>query len=116
VPRGSYQLNTYTHHRGGGFVGERSIERSIGQRIKVTSDGCWLYNGKADSYGTTMTTHSRRLTVHRWVYETLMGEIPEGHVLHHTCQNPGCCNPEHLMPLTQGEHASIHAELRRKSA
>jgi hypothetical protein len=37
-------------------------------------------------------------------YELLIGEIPKGHELHHTCENRLCVNPDHLKPLTRKDH------------
>ena len=31
------------------------------------------------------------------MYKIKNGEIPKGRVVMHTCDNPACCNPEHLM-------------------
>jgi hypothetical protein len=42
-----------------------------------------------------------------------VGEIPEGHHLHHTCETPGCCNPAHLEPLSPGDHVRKHRDSRR---
>lgn len=91
---------------------DHSDEAKIGKRIVVQPDGCWLYNGKAETY---QSTHLGRgssgryaVSVHRWVYETLVGPVPDGHDLHHECRTPGCCNPEHLTPLTRRDHSAQH--------
>lgn len=34
---------------------------------------------------------------HRHVYRQYNGEIPDGMVVRHTCDNPGCVNPDHLI-------------------
>jgi hypothetical protein len=95
---------------------DQSAEARFGRRIKVRPDGCWAF-GDIDTYGTV--NYSRKggagtggIAAHRFAYETLVGPIHDGHVLHHTCERPGCVNPAHLMPLTPGEHAQEHARLR----
>jgi hypothetical protein len=32
------------------------------------------------------------------------GEIPEGQVIMHACDNPGCINPDHLRRGSQGDN------------
>lgn len=89
--------------------GDDSIETRIGGRITPHPDGCWLYSGSTSAgYGRDRTAGP----IHRFVYETLVGEIPDGYVLHHECRNRACCNPEHLRCLTPTEHSTIHGKER----
>ena len=65
--------------------------------IKILPNGCWQWQGSKnpDGYG-NITQDKKRYTTHRFAYELFVGVIPEGgHVLH-SCDNPSCCNPEHL--------------------
>ena len=39
--------------------------------------------------------------VHRFVYELLVGAIPNGLVIDHLCRNPGCVDPDHLDVVTR---------------
>ena len=100
---------------GQGYVGrgrssDRNHETRLGKFIKPQVNGCWLYTGAQNSqgYGVDREVGS----VHRFIYETLVGEIPEGYHLHHICEVKACCNPEHLEPLTPADHAEWH-RLRR---
>lgn len=75
-------------------------------RVKVNEEtGCWewqLYADK-DGYGEgSMDGKSWR--AHRLSYTTFKGEIPEGLCVCHTCDNPSCCNPEHLWLGTQADN------------
>jgi hypothetical protein len=41
---------------------------------------------------------------HRWVYETLVGHIPEGMTIDHLCRVTSCVNPEHLEVVSMAEN------------
>ena len=62
---------------------------------------CWIWQGELNrnGYG-TLRIKGRRKMVHRIVYEALVGPIPPGLLLDHTCRRRSCCNPKHLEPVT----------------
>lgn len=45
-----------------------------------------------------------RRQLSRYIYEECFGEIPEGYVVMHTCDNTKCINPEHLRVGTQSDN------------
>ena len=47
----------------------------------------------------------------RFVYYNYNGEIPTGKVIRHTCDNPRCINPEHLIIGTQWDN--VHDAVER---
>lgn len=42
--------------------------------------------------------------ISRHIYSMLRGSIPEGMIVRHTCDNPSCINPEHLLLGTQKDN------------
>lgn len=75
--------------------------------------GCWLWEGSAvpRGYG-TMTVAQTPRRVHVFVYEALVGPVPEGLELDHLCNTPACCNPAHLEPVTHAENVRRAAARR----
>lgn len=67
---------------------------------------CWEWRGgiSKDGYGVIHRAGKRRLA-HRFTYEQLVGDIPRGKLLRHSCDNPPCCNPEHLTPGTNADNS-----------
>ena len=78
------------------------------ERITPKPNGCWEWQGAKtkQGYGTMWGT-----TAHRIAYSLSTGPIPEGMVVMHTCDNPSCCNPEHLRVGSQQENL---ADMHRK--
>lgn len=75
------------------------------------SDECWLWTSATvkGGYGLFFLTRAEGTTLaHRYAFELLVGPIPEGYELHHTCGTEACVRPGHLLPLTPAEHAALH--------
>jgi len=71
---------------------------------KGNADDCWIWRGAKNnkgygtfSYGKDHTT-GKHVTglAHRFSYAMLVGPIPDGMFLCHTCDTPACVNPGHL--------------------
>ena len=62
------------------------------------SSGCWEwpFYRNAKGYGTHKLWKAPTTYAHRLAFEMDGNEIPDGHVVRHKCDNPSCCNPDHL--------------------
>lgn len=70
------------------------------------TETCWLWTDALDGCGYgrmamgSRTTTTYRVSAHRYAYELLVGDIPEGLELDHLCRVRHCVNPDHLEPVT----------------
>jgi len=77
-----------------------------------TESSCWEWKGyrNKDNYGQFQLKGKIRYT-HCVAYELAKGAIPEGMEVCHTCDNPPCCNPDHLW---LGTHHDNMLDMKRK--
>ena len=87
------------------------VDRSPGQG---PHGDCWEWRGcrHDDNYG-WMRRNGGVATTHRIAYELTTGAIPPGLLIRHTCDNPPCCNPNHLIVGTTKQNAQDAQERKR---
>lgn len=73
----------------------------------LSDDDCWLTDISPTGRGyVTMQYQGKRVYVHRLAWELYNAEpIPDGLYVLHSCDNPGCCNPNHLRVGTAADNA-----------
>ena len=71
----------------------------------VLSSGCWIIPNAPTLGGyVNVWWHGHLRGIHRLSYEVHVGPIPPGMCVLHKCDNPPCCNPEHLFLGTQRDN------------
>lgn len=67
-----------------------------GVRMVLTPGACWNWKGAtAAGYG-RFKRKGKVLAAHRYAWEWVNGPVPPGRIVRHKCDNPRCCNPDHL--------------------
>jgi len=78
--------------------------------------GCWEWQGSKDKRGYGLMRDGRRMRrAHIVMYEQKYGPVPDGKELDHfACDNPSCCNPDHVRAVTHAENMARYAQVRRQ--
>ena len=94
------------HHKGYTGTAAMTVEQRLWARVdKDAPSECWPFRKAAShEYGQLMDGY-RPVLAHRLAYELTKGSIPEGMVVRHTCDNPPCCNPAHLVVGTYADNS-----------
>lgn len=105
--------NGYQGKRGG--AKPQPLYRRLWEKTQV-GPGCWLWLGAVNSDGYPVLWDGEHLTyAHRIAYKMVIGAIPEGYDVDHTCYERRCVNPAHLEAVTHKANVQ-RAWARRKSA
>lgn len=79
-------------------------ERFAAKLVRMPT-GCLEWTGKITRLGYgQIKINGKNVSTHRFAWTTVHGSIPDGiHVLHH-CDNPPCCDVEHLFLGTRADN------------
>lgn len=87
--------------------------------ILFESGNCWQCSShKPNTKGYYHITHNLShgfFTLHREVYSLVNGIILNNNIIRHTCDNPSCINPEHLLQGTHQDNMNDAVERGRQA-
>jgi hypothetical protein len=97
------------HHtlKGCPHITDAEYMAKMKSRCTVTESGCWEWQGfrqppggmqhRGPRYGYgEMSFRGKQTRTHRIAWVITHGAIPAGMLVMHKCDNPPCCNPDHL--------------------
>lgn len=84
--------------------------------INITAGGCWEWTGARTGAGYgALKVGKRVVTVHRLAAEYLAGLDIRGRDVRHTCDNPPCINPAHLLAGSRADNNRDKVERGRQA-
>lgn len=101
-----YCLPHYKRWRRTGSPTGLTVEQRFFAKVTESGD-CWEWHRvDPNGYGTVFQpVRGEARLPHRWAYQFLRADIPDGLELDHLCRNRRCVNPWHLEPVTRRVNA-----------
>lgn len=81
--------------KGKSYKPRKSFKEKFWNRVDKTKD-CWIYTGYRNYHGYGHINYKKYIFAHVYSWEEINGEVPKGSYVCHKCDNPPCCNPDHL--------------------
>ena len=114
-----------------GFAARPRAEKVWDRVDRRGANECWPWTGTTNRAGygllvytvprgqgcaSTRGSDRKCAGAHRVAYEAEHGEISAGVVVRHTCDNPGCCNPAHLVTDPPADNSADMVDRGRNGA
>ncbi len=100
--------------RSGAVLRWGSFSDRFWSKVEKTA-GCWLWTGSKwkNGYGAMTIAPRKRVRVHRFAFELMVGPIPSGMMVCHSCDVKNCVNPSHLFLGTNEDNQKDSVKKRR---
>lgn len=95
----------------------RAMQLRFFDKFFRSEDGCWYWTAATDpnGYGRFGIRGKQTRLAHHVSYYLFKGEDPQGRVVRHTCDHPGCVNPDHLKVGTHADNVQDKVRKGRHS-
>jgi len=94
----------------------KQVIKAYNERVIKTPEGCWDWSGGTTTFGYARFKVAYKMYYgHRISYELHKGTIPEGFLVRHSCDNPKCTNPNHLVLGTHEDNNQDKIERNRQA-
>jgi len=96
------------------FQGQHNIDINKSFWVKVdikNQTECWPWTMPVNDAGYgRFVIHQNEYLAHRIAWKLTNGEIPDGKIICHKCDNKPCCNPDHLYCGTYSDNMADRLE------
>ena len=90
---------------------QKAIDRFNSKVNKTENCHIWTAARQKQGYG-MFSYDGKSLPAHRFAYLLHKGDIAENMVVHQTCENNACVNPEHLVLQTKSQNKRNYSSIR----
>jgi hypothetical protein len=95
------------------IIKEENLKTNAKRIEYEINNECWeciSHTKDKDGY-VKVRRNGKHMRAHRYLFELYKGNIPEGMLIRHKCDNPRCINPDHLETGTQKDN--VHDMVKR---
>ena len=93
------------------MIDVKAIKRFEKKIIKTKDCHFWTASKTKQGYG-MFSYEGKSIPAHRFAYMAYVGDIEDTKIVHQSCNNTYCVNPEHLYLTTKSETRNKFCELR----